>query len=257
MISLLSFSWRIFTLTLLEKYYDGAIIYTWMFAMAALWIFDEAVCLCTWSRLLYCALVRKHEHDENILADAKVIACEIDSRMTRLWRIARHPVAFWAILFIDVTLNSLAGVYGFNIFCRIGEYTHQLRKVNYCQTSNILRTPYYTLFVAANKQLYEWYFLSVCLSICHTFFPRFQSSYHHETFRSYYQYQWPKWGPCKRSSSKVTGKGHRGQTQLNRSRTVTPVWIRSMMMKWCTKLDVALKRYPNAHMIWYSAPIYI
>ena len=32
--------------------------------------------------------------------------------------------------------------------------------------------------------------LSVCLSVCHTFLTMFPSSYHHEIFRSYYQ--WPK-----------------------------------------------------------------
>ena len=62
-------------------------------------------------------------------------------------------------------------------------------------------------FLAANKQLWEHLFLSVwlsvcphvCLSVCHTFFTVFLSSYHHENFRSYYQ--WQKWCPCKRSRS--------------------------------------------------------
>ena len=46
-------------------------------------------------------------------------------------------------------------------------------------------------FLAATKQLYEWYFLSICLSVClsvrHTFLTMFLSSYHHEIFRSYHQ----------------------------------------------------------------------
>ena len=67
-------------------------------------------------------------------------------------------------------------------------------------------------FLAATKQLYEWYFLSVCpsvcLSVCHTFLAMFPSSYHHKIFRTYYQ--WQKWYPCKRSRSKVKGQGHRG-----------------------------------------------
>ena len=71
--------------------------------------------------------------------------------------------------------------------------------------------------------------LSVCLSVCpsvlpsvcHTFFTMFPSSYHHEIFRSYYQ--WQKWRPCKRSRSKV--KVTEVNTQLNRFRTVTLVWI--------------------------------
>ena len=49
----------------------------------------------------------------------------------------------------------------------------------------------------------------------------FPSSYHHEIFRIYYQ--WPKQGQCKRSRSKV--KVTEVTTQLNRFRTVTPVWI--------------------------------
>ena len=62
---------------------------------------------------------------------------------------------------------------------------------------------------------------SVRLSVCHTFLTMFPSSYHHEIFRSYYQ--WQKWCPCKRSRSKV--KVTEVTTQLNRFRTVTPVWI--------------------------------
>ena len=69
------------------------------------------------------------------------------------------------------------------------------------------------IFLAATKQLYKWYFPSVCLSVrlsvCHTFFTMFPSSYHHEIFRSYYHGQ--KWCPCKRSKSEVKGQGHRGQ----------------------------------------------
>ena len=63
--------------------------------------------------------------------------------------------------------------------------------------------------------------LSVRPSVCHTFLTMFPSSYHHGIFRSYYQ--WQKWRPCKRSRSKV--KVTEVTTQLNRFRTVTPVWI--------------------------------
>ena len=51
--------------------------------------------------------------------------------------------------------------------------------------------------------------LSVCLSVCLTFFTMFPSSYHHEIFRTYYH--WPTWCPCKRSRSEVKGRGHTGQ----------------------------------------------
>ena len=64
-------------------------------------------------------------------------------------------------------------------------------------------------FLAATKQLYEWSSPSVRLSVCHTFLTMFPSSYHHEIFRSYYQ--WQKWRPCKRSRSEVKDQGHRGQ----------------------------------------------
>ena len=57
----------------------------------------------------------------------------------------------------------------------------------------------------------------------HTFLTMFSSLYHHEIFRSYYQ--WPKWVPYKRSRSEVKGQGHRCQKQLNVFRIVTPVWI--------------------------------
>ena len=54
--------------------------------------------------------------------------------------------------------------------------------------------------------------LSVCPSVCHTFFTMFLSSYHHEIFRS--NYQWQKWYPWKRSRSEVKGQGHRGQNPV-------------------------------------------
>ena len=43
------------------------------------------------------------------------------------------------------------------------------------------------LFLAATKQLYEWYFLSVRLAVRHTFLTMLPSSYHHKIFRSYHQ----------------------------------------------------------------------
>ena len=73
--------------------------------------------------------------------------------------------------------------------------------------------PYQIFYLAATKQLYDWFSPSVCLSVRpsvrHTFFTMFPSSYHHEIFRS--SYQWQKWLPCKRSRSEVKGQGHRGQ----------------------------------------------
>ena len=83
--------------------------------------------------------------------------------------------------------------------------------------------PVLHVFLAATKQLYEWYFLSVCLSVCHTFLTMFPSSYHHKIFRSYYQ--WQKWYPWKGQGQRSKVKVTEVTTQLNRFRTVTPVWI--------------------------------
>ena len=82
-------------------------------------------------------------------------------------------------------------------------------------------------FLAATKQLYEWFSPSVrpsvCLSVRHTFLTMFPSSYHHEIFRSYYH---------DRSDVHAKGQGQRSKvkvtevtTQLNLFRTVTSVWI--------------------------------
>ena len=81
--------------------------------------------------------------------------------------------------------------------------------------------------LAATKQLYEWSCPSVRpyvrTSVRRIFFTMFPLSYHHEIFRSYYQ--WLKWCACKRSRSEVKGQGHRGQNPTIRFRIVTPVWL--------------------------------
>ena len=77
--------------------------------------------------------------------------------------------------------------------------------------------------------------LSVCLSVCpsvrHTFFTMFPSSYHHEIFRSYYQ--WQKWRPCKRSRSEVKGQGHRGHKSTLPFPDCNSSLNSPMTMKWC------------------------
>ena len=80
-------------------------------------------------------------------------------------------------------------------------------------------------FLAATKQLYEWYFLSVCLSVClsvrHTFLTMFPSSYHHSGVITNDRSDVHAKGQGQRSKVKVTEV----TTKLNRFRTVTPVWI--------------------------------
>ena len=87
-----------------------------------------------------------------------------------------------------------------------------------------------TVFVIFScDQAVLWMVQSVCPSVRRTFLAMFPSSYHHEIFRSYYQ--WQKWRPCKQPRSEVKSQGHRGKknssnlTQIGRFRTVTPVWI--------------------------------
>ena len=82
------------------------------------------------------------------------------------------------------------------------------------------------VFLAATKQLYEWSFPSVCLSVCLSVTPFWLCS-HHRIIMKFS-------GVITNDKSDVHAKGQ-GQrskvkvtevnTQLNRFRTVTPVWI--------------------------------
>ena len=88
------------------------------------------------------------------------------------------------------------------------------------------KTPLLWLFLAAIKQLYKWYFPSVCPSVRPSVTPFWLCS-HHSIIRKFS-------GIITNDQSKVRAKGQ-GQrskvkvteviTQLNRFRTVTPVWI--------------------------------
>ena len=79
--------------------------------------------------------------------------------------------------------------------------------------------------------------LSVCPSVCDTFFTMFLSSYHHEIFRS--DYQWQKWCLCKRSRSEVKWQGHRGHDPIQPFPDRNSSLNSHMVIKWCIKLDVA------------------
>ena len=81
----------------------------------------------------------------------------------------------------------------------------------------------FSLFLAATKQLYEWFSPSVRLSGCHTFW----LCSHHRIIMKFS-------GVITNDQSKVPakGQGHRSKvkvtevnTQLSRFRTVTPVWL--------------------------------
>ena len=82
------------------------------------------------------------------------------------------------------------------------------------------------LFLAATKQLYKWYFPSVCLSVCLSVTP-FSPCSHHRIIMKFSEVitrvksdVYAK-GQGQRSKVKVTEVN----TQLSRFRTLTPVWI--------------------------------
>ena len=111
-----------------------------------------------------------------------------------------------------------------------------MRRTSYGNIENCKTATYFAtdIFLAATKQLYEWYFLSVCLSVrpsvcpfvCPSVTTFWLFSHHHIIMKFS--------GVITRDQGKVHAKGQ-GQrskvkvtevtTQLNRFRTVTPVWI--------------------------------
>ena len=109
-----------------------------------------------------------------------------------------------------------------------------------------IRLSAFQRFLAATKQLYEWFSPFVCPSVRpsvrHTFLTMFSSSYNHEIFRSYYQ--WQKWCPCKRSRSEVKGQGHRGHDPIQPFPDRNSSLNSHIAMKWCIQLDVAWERGP-------------
>ena len=106
----------------------------------------------------------------------------------------------------------------------IGKGVLSCRNTSWSMENETNRDPYLRYFElrpssSINESVRPSVCLSVCLSVRHTFSTMFPSSYHHEIFRSYHQ--WQKWCPCKSQ-----GRRSRSQrSQLNRFWTVTPVWI--------------------------------
>ena len=111
--------------------------------------------------------------------------------------------------------------------------THTCREDTFTteKWNNYLCTPWsnsqnVVAFLAATKQLYEWFSPSVRLSVCPSVTP-FWLCYHHRIIMKFS-------GVNTKDQGKVHAKGQ-GQrskvkvtevtTQLNRFRTVTPVWI--------------------------------
>ena len=90
------------------------------------------------------------------------------------WRTAGEPLT--AMGFTATTITKVRGTGGRAICHERTENSRYLVTTFGCLMQ--------TIFLAATKQLYEWYFLSICLSVCHTFLTMFPSSYHHEIFRN-------------------------------------------------------------------------
>ena len=83
-----------------------------------------------------------------------------------------------------------------------------------------------SLFLAATKQLYEWFSPSVCLSVCPSVTPFLLCSHHRIIMK------FSGVITSDRSDVHAKGQGQRSKvkvtevtTQLNRFRTVTQVWI--------------------------------
>ena len=69
----------------------------------------------------------------------------------------------------------------------------------------------YLLFLAATKQLYEWYFLSVCLSVCPSVCPSHLFDYVPIIVSSWnFQELSPQTRVTSMQKVKVKGQGHRG-----------------------------------------------
>ena len=84
------------------------------------------------------------------------------------------------------------------------------------------------VFLAATKQIYERFSLSVRTSVRPTvrpshLFTMFPSSYQHELFRKHYL--WIKWCHAKSQGQRWKVKVTEVKTQFSRFRTVTAVWI--------------------------------
>ena len=86
-------------------------------------------------------------------------------------------------------------------------------------------------------------------SLRFAFLTMFPSSFHHEIFRSYYQ--WQKWLPCKRSRSEVKGKGHRGHNPTSPFPDCNSSFNSHMMMKSCKWLDDTKER---CHIVFQGHP---
>ena len=156
------------------------------------------------------------------------------------WREVRNSIYRYRNIHIDYRskfwyqfISSISIIYG-NTNVMISTWSqHVCGKIGECQHKRFM---FFSCDQAALcSWLYEWFSPSVRLSVRHTFLTMLPSSYHHEIFRSYYQ--WQKWRPCKRSRSEVKGQGHRGHDPTSPFPDCNPSLNSHMMMKSCIWLD--------------------
>ena len=142
------------------------------------------------------------------------------------WLVLGHGLLTFVILAL-FWLSETGQIWGFRAFP--GECMEGMAWNMVCccilttsRTDSIMVTVWW--FLAATKQLYDWYFLSVCPSVCPSVTPFGLCSHHRIIMKFLGVITWDQ--------GKVHAKGQRSKvkvtevtTQLNRFRTVTPVWI--------------------------------
>ena len=146
-------------------------------------------------------------------------------------RMARVEQQFWLTCSADITrimsqiFRNLAGT----------PFRQKVRKNSitvYCSSLNvnIMNHHWIVTFSAATKQLYEWYFLSVCLSVrvsvCLSVTPFWLCS-HHRIIMKFSGVITTDQGNvhAKDRGQRSKVKGTEVNSQLSRFRSVTPVWI--------------------------------
>ena len=102
----------------------------------------------------------------------------------------------------------------------------QVDYLTFTWSNNAWYEPHNHHFLAATKQLYEWSCPSVCLSVCLSVTPFWLCSHHRISMK------FSGFITNDKSDVHAKGQGQRSKvkvtevnTQLNRFRTVTPIWI--------------------------------
>ena len=129
------------------------------------------------------------------------------------WECIRYFFYWCRILFWNLEICTVS-LFSFGWWYTLMKNKHKISLyLGLKKMANILQITFFKWIFLKKKLLSV--FLSVCMSVylsvcaCHAFFTMFPSWYHHEIFRS--DYQWQKWCLCKSSRSDVKSQGYRGQ----------------------------------------------